>query len=179
MAITINGGTGVITGVSVGGLPDGIVDADMIASGVAGKILQVVSADSGSSSTISGTTSWTDTGHSASITPSATSSKIWVMITIGGIYQATANQGFSYYTSIYRDSTNLGSSTSGLTATYCFGMSNYTNIFTRAMTMSKLDSPSTTSAVSYKLYQRTAQSACGFILNDSGTTTITLMEIGA
>ena len=32
MAITINGG-GTITGVSVGGLPDGIVDADMIAAG--------------------------------------------------------------------------------------------------------------------------------------------------
>ena len=32
MAISLNGGTGVITGVSVGGLPDGIVDADMLAS---------------------------------------------------------------------------------------------------------------------------------------------------
>ena len=32
MAITING-TGTITGVSVGGLPDGIVDTDMLASG--------------------------------------------------------------------------------------------------------------------------------------------------
>ena len=42
MAITLNGGTGVITGVSVGGLPDGIVDADMIASGVAGKVVQYV-----------------------------------------------------------------------------------------------------------------------------------------
>ena len=31
MAITING-TGTLTGVSVGGLPDGIVDADMLAS---------------------------------------------------------------------------------------------------------------------------------------------------
>jgi len=36
MAITINGGTGVITGVSVGGLPDGIVDADTLASGAGG-----------------------------------------------------------------------------------------------------------------------------------------------
>ena len=53
MAIAINGSTNVITGVGVGGLPDGIVDADMLvqmlltagklASGVGGKILQVVS----------------------------------------------------------------------------------------------------------------------------------------
>ena len=50
MAITING-DGTITGVSVGGLPDGIVDADMlataavtsakIASGAGGQVLQV------------------------------------------------------------------------------------------------------------------------------------------
>jgi len=33
MAITING-SGTVTGISVGGLPDGIVDADMLASGV-------------------------------------------------------------------------------------------------------------------------------------------------
>ena len=33
MAIVING-SGTVTGISVGGLPDGIVDSDMIASGV-------------------------------------------------------------------------------------------------------------------------------------------------
>tara|TARA_R100000697_G_scaffold31488_1_gene42241 strand:- start:190 stop:810 length:621 start_codon:yes stop_codon:yes gene_type:complete len=33
MPIVFNGSTGVITGVSVGGLPDGIVDTDMIANG--------------------------------------------------------------------------------------------------------------------------------------------------
>ena len=52
MAIAINGSTNVITGVGVGGLPDGIVDADMLAansvtagklaSGVGGKILQEI-----------------------------------------------------------------------------------------------------------------------------------------
>ena len=33
MAISLNGGTGVITGVSVGGLPDGIVDTITLAAG--------------------------------------------------------------------------------------------------------------------------------------------------
>ena len=51
MPIAVNG-SGTITGISVGGLPDGIVDADMLASnavtagklasGVGGKILQYV-----------------------------------------------------------------------------------------------------------------------------------------
>tara|TARA_A100001035_G_C27771454_1_gene496593 strand:+ start:534 stop:1112 length:579 start_codon:yes stop_codon:yes gene_type:complete len=52
MAISLNGGTGVITGVSVGGLPDGIVDSDMLAAGAvtaakrgAGAILQFKSAE--------------------------------------------------------------------------------------------------------------------------------------
>ena len=51
MAITIDG-DGTITGVSVGGLPDGIVDTDMIAAGAvtaakrgSGAVLQVVNAE--------------------------------------------------------------------------------------------------------------------------------------
>ena len=32
MAVSINGNTGVITGIAVGGLPDGIVDTDMLAA---------------------------------------------------------------------------------------------------------------------------------------------------
>ena len=50
MPIAING-SGTVTGVSVGGLPDGIVDTDMLANGAAtaakrgaGSILQVVQA---------------------------------------------------------------------------------------------------------------------------------------
>ena len=39
MPVVING-SGTISGVSVGGLPDGIVDSDMLASGVGGKALQ-------------------------------------------------------------------------------------------------------------------------------------------
>ena len=57
MPITING-SGTITGLSVGGLPDGTVDGDTLASGVGGKILQVQSTarlQPGSS----GVTSWT------------------------------------------------------------------------------------------------------------------------
>ena len=41
MPITLNG-SGTVTGISVGGLPDGIVDGDTLASGVGGKTLQVV-----------------------------------------------------------------------------------------------------------------------------------------
>ena len=51
-------GSGTISGVNVGGLPDGIVDADMLASGVGGKALQYKQYQAvGSYSTTS--TSWT------------------------------------------------------------------------------------------------------------------------
>ena len=42
MAIAING-AGTITGISAGGLPDGVIQSADLASGVGGKILQVVS----------------------------------------------------------------------------------------------------------------------------------------
>ena len=40
MPITFNG-NGTVTGLAVGGLPDGTVDADTLASGVGGKVLQI------------------------------------------------------------------------------------------------------------------------------------------
>jgi len=99
MTITING-NGTVTGVSVGGLPDGIVDTDMIAASAvtavkrgAGAILQVVQ---GSTSTAVSTTStsYVDTGLSQAITPLKTGSEFLVLV----------NQ----HISITRDSTGQG-----------------------------------------------------------------------
>ena len=94
MPIAISG-SGTISGVSVGGLPDGIVDTDMIAANAvatdmlaaaaatapkrgAGSILQVVQ---GTTSTQTDVTSgtWTDTTLTASITPRS-NSKVLVLI---------------------------------------------------------------------------------------------------
>ena len=78
MAITINGSTNTLTGVAVGGLPDGIVDTDMIAANAVtaakrgtGAILQVVeSGFSGYFQTSS--TSFTDvTDAYVNITPTS------------------------------------------------------------------------------------------------------------
>ena len=65
MPVSINGNTGVITGLSVGGLPDGTVDADSLASnavtagklasGVGGKILQVVTTSTSTQSSTQST----------------------------------------------------------------------------------------------------------------------------
>ena len=98
MAISLNGGTGVITGVAVGGLPDGIVDADMIASGVAGKIVQVVNSETGAVATGTTTTPNDDTipqiteGDqflSLAITPTSSSNKLIVEVIVNAMHSSS------------------------------------------------------------------------------------------
>ena len=85
MPVSINGNTGVITGIAVGGLPDGIVDGDTLASGVGGKVLQVVQGGSNTTASSSVASQATyDTGIQVSITPSSASSGILVIATITG-----------------------------------------------------------------------------------------------
>ena len=95
MAIVING-SGTVTGVSVGGLPDGIVDTDMLADNAVtkgkanqadfGKVGQVVLGVTASEFITSAShTSWQDCGLTATITPQAASSDILVFCSMNGI----------------------------------------------------------------------------------------------
>lgn len=84
MAVTING-NGTVTGVSVGGLPDGIVDTDMIAANAvtapkrgAGAILQTVNGTA-SSQVERSSSGYADTGLSASITTTG-SNKVLIFV---------------------------------------------------------------------------------------------------
>ena len=80
MPITINGSAGTITGVSTGGLPDGCVDADTLASGAnTNKILQVVTNTlSGSSSIAADAESVTASGLITTVTTQGTGSSFLV-----------------------------------------------------------------------------------------------------
>lgn len=86
MAITING-DGTLTGVSTGGLPDGIVDTDMLATDAVtaakigslptGSILQVIKNQKLDVASATTTSAWTSfTGCTVTITPASTSNKI-------------------------------------------------------------------------------------------------------
>ena len=158
MPVSINGNTGVITGLAVGGLPDGIVDADMLAanavtsgklaSGVGGKILQVkqtfkndtASTNSGSFAQISGLT--------VSITPSSSSNKI---LFSGCLYLAGSGSESNYR--LKRGSTTIGqSSTMADDADGSFahgGGSRYAG-----HSFAFLDSPSSTSSTTYSIEWR-------------------------
>ena len=169
MAIAING-SGTLTGISVGGLPDGCVDTDTLATSVTrGKILQVVH---GFSTTIFSTTSSTlaDIGVSASITPSSSSNKVFAFGNIGGIETSGDNYGQG---ALLRDST-------AIIADLDHGIG-YTGDSTRQFTNSSffiLDSPSSTSSLTYKLQFR-IKAGGGTITTqtNSSRSAITLFEV--
>jgi hypothetical protein len=127
-----------------------------------GKVLQVVQAIDTSTSNTTGTT-FVGSGTGVSITPSSTSSKVYIsaMMTV-------ESQDRAYF-SIYRDSTNLGDA-NGLV------MSQVANVNV-ALSMHYLDSPNTTSAVSYEVYFRSQTS--GQQSNAIEPIVLVAMEIGA
>jgi len=136
-------------------------------SGTGGKVLQVVSAtDSTSRSTTSTSFVTASNTLSVSITPSSSSNKVLIIVGTAG------NGGDAGYYTIYRSSTNLGSST---------GMSVNGNVAggtTGGVGIHYLDSPSTTSATTYQVYIRTNTSSAAVTLNaDNIKGSITCLEI--
>jgi len=153
MPITING-SGTVTGISVGGLPDGIVDSGTLASGVGGKILQVVEGSSTTEVEVT-STSLTDSGLSATITPASSSNKILVLVNqIYTIYRHDDDNNGGIV--LLRGSTVIGSYMKNSSDKYWgLGMdaqgSGADRIENRhRWNFSYLDSPSTTSATTYK-----------------------------
>ena len=105
MPIAING-SGTVTGISVGGLPDGIVDTDMIAADAvtapkrgAGAIIQVVQTvktDVSSWSFETSNANFKETGLQAIITPTKASNII--LIWASGLYGGTVASENTYWT---------------------------------------------------------------------------------
>jgi len=138
-------------------------------AGGGGKILQVVSvAETTARSTNSTSFNTMSSALTLNITPSATSSKILVMLSTG--FYLTANDGS---TTIFRDSTNLGHSLYGLFYMHAaagFGMA----------TINHMDSPSSTSQLTYAMYGRNVSGSSTLTIgNENGTGSLIAMEIGA
>jgi len=145
-----------------------------------GKVLQVVQATYSTSTTIASTT-YTDTGLSASITPSSASSKILVLVNQAAYAQRGASNTAAVGMRILRNSTDVFTLLSPQAIFLAVGGSS--EVYIGGVTaMTYLDSPATTSSITYKTQgktETTAQSGA-FIAQNSGlTSVITLMEIGA
>jgi hypothetical protein len=147
----------------------------------AGQVLQVVQTTFPSSSLVTTTsTSFVTSGHSATITPKFSTSKILVICT-ASVVSANPYWGGAY--TIYRGSTNLGlSGTNGFA-----GISSNINPFNTLvypLSMSYQDSPATTSSTTYTIYMASQSGSFSVGYGNSaggfGTlSTITLMEIAA
>jgi len=157
------------------------VDASLVGRG---KLLQVVSVSKNDTFTTT-STSFTDvTGLTADITPSSTSNKVLVTVMIGRL---TTDDGGGVTAELNRGGSSIydlgqGGATDGFAAGGGGGMSNNDRKNDVAF-IQYLDSPSSTSALTYKIRIKRTSSGSAFInrwgLNDDqgAVSSITLMEI--
>ena len=137
-----------------------------------GKVLQVINAVD-ASETATSSTSFADTGLTAAITPSASSSKILVMI---GLHFATVGSQGGVGSRLLRGSSVIRSA-SDKSDGHGAGETSHHEAW---IAFSYLDSPNTTNATTYKMQAKTNISGQAVYTSvDNNVSTITLMEIGA
>ena len=198
MPIAING-SGTVTGISVGGLPDGIVDTDMIAAdavtapkrgvGAIIQVVQTVKTDVSSWSFETSNANFKETGLQAIITPTKASNII--LIWASGLYGGTVAEENTYWTFSRSSDGNyfqVGDTASNRTRVTT---GSYINSTSRPETFSCFavdTNHNTTSANTYKLLSNgNNQSGTGYLNRTSddsngfyrprGTTTLILQEI--
>ena len=148
------------------------------------RVLQVNSTTLTTPFTSSSTSMTIITGLSVSITPSSSSSKILVTATINGTNDVGVE---GLFLQLQRDSTAIAVGTGGSTSNQSTGLYESTNrefaVANAGITV--LDSPATTSAITYAVYGKNPAAATFYInrtkfsANDRFASTITVMEISA
>lgn len=136
------------------------------------RVLQVVNATY-AVSTANATSTYADTGLTATITPSATSSKVLVFVSQAGCGKESSNTAVALR--LMRGATAIATFEAYGAFDNTVGI-NY--VGTCGTTY--LDSPATTSATTYKTQlQSISNTANAIVQGNGGTSTITLMEISA
>ena len=164
---------------------DKIIPTAGVPTGGGGGIVQVLSTTKTdfASQSLTGSGNFFDiTGMTVSITPKFSTSKIFVMATV-----AVANNDGNTNTFIQlrRDSTDIAKGTAGGTTNGSFFLKTRDNFSPHNITVQFLDSPSTTSAVTYKV-RWSGENGDVFYLNRNASntnegmvSTITAMELSA
>ena len=153
--------SGTVTGLTAASMP-------------AGSVVQVVRVGYGTYVTY-GSTTYNDTGLTASITPSSSSNKILVIVNMTGVGKSGGNTSAAF--KLVRGSTDImqidsiAAYTNNTSTNYAGGTGG-----------TYLDSPATTSSTTYKVQWSNVLGVGTIYLNDyptgsGGTSTITLMEI--
>ena len=203
MAIVING-SGTVTGLAVGGLPDGTVDSDTIATGTivnadindlaaskltgalpaisgasltnlpdGGKMLQTPLFTQANTSITIATTTMTDIGLSVAITPSSTSSKIMVW----WLVHTTLSPQDGFSARLLKDSTVVWTGKSNNIDIKNNMTSGYDSMYRWAYMY--LDSPNTTSSVTYKVQVGAESGDTIEVSSYDGYSSLLVMEVGA
>ena len=137
----------------------------------------VIQTKSGSNNTeaYSESTGFVSCNLNCTITPTSASSKIFIICNTSG-YSNSGSSQVSYYT-IYRDSTDLGLTTHIGYANIYQGSGSGHDLGTN-LCISELDSPNTSSAVTYTLRVRTSSSShTAYWSMNNSRSDITVMEI--
>ena len=144
---------------------NGVQIADLVPA--AGSVVQVVQGQNTVRQTIS-SSSFVTSGLDVNITPTSSSSKILVIAQTSGNSES-ANRSLKY--TLYRDSTNLGG-TNGL------GLIESPQARLQTpLVASILDSPSTTSQITYSLYVSASSSIVEVPATPNAVSSIIVMEI--
>ena len=138
----------------------------------AGSVLQVVQGTLGTTVTTASST-YSDTGLTATITPKFSTSKILVLSTIACCGKYSGNTSLALR--VVKNGSVLLYWDDG------FGYNNTTAQITAQAALNYLDSPATTSALTYKIQYASQANVANAIINNSNgagaISTITLMEI--
>ena len=143
-----------------------------------GKVLQVVQATYSTTTTIASTT-LTDTGLTATITPSLASSKVLILVS-QLIYAESSSASQGAKIAILRGATNIFSTEAWGIRILATGATSI--VSSMPIARNYLDSPSTTSATTYKVQAAANSTATGGAIvaqEASGVSSIILLEIGA
>lgn len=144
----------------------------IVTNKTAGTVLQVVNATY-SSTTSSSSSSYADTGLTATITLSSTSSKVLVIVDQAGLLKQTNDTNINL--KLLRNGSDLAIVTSGAGYT-----GTTTPNYVGNSGISYLDSPASISALTYKTQIASANNNASVVCQTNGSvSTITLMEIAA
>ena len=140
-----------------------------------GKLLQFVNLATTSNVTVS-STSYTSGNLSQSFTPTASSSKVFILLQLGVFLNVSTSQDAGLQVSLRRDSSEIMNS--GTTSNYQSAAYNGNTRYT--LPLIYYDTPNTTSAVTYDYQFKNAHSSQTIEISDNNTiSTMSLFEIGA
>ena len=136
-----------------------------------GKVLQVVYSTY-STLTTNSTSTYADTGLSATITPTSASSTLLIFVNHTNVYKTSGNSSSQLIMQLLRGATQI------------YELANlYTGVSENlqgSVTFIRQDSPATTSALTYKTQFRNSPSAASVqVQADSTASSMTILEIGA